>query len=111
MAGIQNLGVVNDAVGSAYGFGNKAFTATDNYLCSVIATNMSGADAHFYVYVIPEGATNYDNASTWAPIAFNLPLSTDNSYETFRFGINATDEIWVAGSANIRYFVQGIVQA
>jgi hypothetical protein len=68
------------------------------------------SDGNIYVYIIPQGATNYNNASTWAPIAFNLPLQSYNSYETFRFGLNDTDEVWVAGSAGVRYFVQGILQ-
>lgn len=110
MAGVQNLAVVDDATGTTYGFGNKAFEATNNYLCSVIATNMTATDANIYVYVVPQGATNYNNTATWAPIAYNLPLPAYNSYETFRFGINDNDEIWVAGSAGVRYFVQGILQ-
>lgn len=111
MAGIQNLAVVDDPTGTTYGFGNKAFTADANYLCSVIATNMTGVAGTINVYVIPQGSVNYTDADTWAPMAFNLPLPAYNSYETFRFGINSTDEIWVAGSAGVRYFVQGIVQA
>lgn len=111
MAGIQNLGTVDDATGTTYGFGIKAFDSNNNYLCSVIATNMTGTAGTINVYVVPQGATNYGNAETWAPIAYNLPLPAYNSYETFRFGINNTDEIWVAGSAGVRYFVQGIVQA
>jgi hypothetical protein len=41
MAGVQNLAVIDDAAGTTYGFGNKAFEADGNYLCSIIATNMS----------------------------------------------------------------------
>lgn len=111
MAGIQNLGVVDDAAGTVYGSGLNAFTADANYLCSVIATNMSATDGTINVYIVPQGGVNYGNLETWAPIAYNLPLPAYNSYETFRFGINPTDEIWVAGSAGVRYFVQGIEQA
>jgi hypothetical protein len=111
MAGIENLEVVHDSSGHAYGTsGIKAFTAPSSYLISVIATNTTSLDGHIYVYVIPEGSTNYASPNNWAPIAYNLPLPSNNSYETFRFGINFSDEVWVAGSAGMRYFVQGINQ-
>jgi hypothetical protein len=32
MAGIQRLGIVDDATGTVYGSGNQAFAATGNYL-------------------------------------------------------------------------------
>jgi hypothetical protein len=37
-------------------------------------------------------------------------LPSYNSYETFRFGVNSTDTVYVAGSAGVRYLVQGILQ-
>jgi hypothetical protein len=111
MAGIANLGVVDDAAGTTYGTGNKAFTATGSYLCSVIMSNYQITDAEVYVYVIPEGSTNYGNETTWGQIAYKVELEGYNTMETIRFGINSTDEIWVAGSAGVRYFVQGIEQA
>jgi hypothetical protein len=111
MAGIQNLAIIDDASGTTYGFGLNAFTADANYIVSVIATNMTDEDGSINVYIVPEGSTNYANSDTWAPIAYNLPLPAYNSYETFRFGVNNTDEVWVAGSAGTRYFVQGIEQA
>lgn len=107
MAGIQNLAIVDDTTGHAFGSGTVAFTASNNYLCSVIATNTSAVDGVIYVTVVPTGSTEEDGAL----IAYNLPLPAYNSYETFRFGINNTDSIYVAGSAGVRYFVQGIVQA
>lgn len=111
MAGIQNLGVVDDSVGTAYGFGNKAFTADGNYLCSVIVSNYQMTDANVYVYVVPQGSVNYGDETKWAQIAYNVEVEGYNVFETIRFGINTTDEIWVAGSAGVRYFVQGIEQA
>lgn len=107
MAGIQNLAIVDDATGTTFGSGINAFTADNNYLCSVIATSTSALDGVIYVTVVPAG----DTETNGALIAYNLPLPSYNSYETFRFGINNTDSIYVAGSAGVRYFVQGIVQA
>jgi hypothetical protein len=107
MAGIQRLGIVNDASGSSYGYGNQAFAATGNYLVSVIATNTASTDAEIYVYVVP---ADWESNTEWGLIAYKLPLPAYNSYETFRFGVNDTDEIYVAGSAGVRYLVQGILQ-
>lgn len=107
MAGIQNLAIVDDATGTTFGSGINAFTADNNYLCSVVATNTTANDGVIYVTVKTAAGTEAGGAL----IAYNLPLPSYNSYETFRFGINNTDSIYVAGSAGIRYFVQGIVQA
>jgi hypothetical protein len=108
MAGIQRLGIINDSSGTVYGSGNVAFTSTGSYLLSVIATNTAATDAEIYVYVVPTGTSQ--TPTQWGLIAYNLPLPAYNSYETFRFGVNDTDEIYVAGSAGVRYLVQGISQ-
>lgn len=110
MSGVRNLAVKDNPVDTAYGFGHKAFTANTNYLISLIVTNTATTNGNFYVYIIPEGSVNYNDTTEWAPIAYDLPLSANNSYETFRFGLNSTDEVWVAGSAGTKFFVQGIDQ-
>ena len=107
MAGIQRLGIVNDASGTVYGSGNVAFAATGSYLVSVIATNTAATDAEIYIYIVPVGFTS---ETEFGLLAYKLPLPAYNSYETFRFGVNDTDEIYVAGSAGVRYLVQGISQ-
>lgn len=107
MAGVQRLGVVDDAAGTVYGSGNLAFTANGNYLLSVIATNTAATDAEIYIYVVPSGWTSN---TEWGLITYKLPVPAYNSYETFRFGVNDTDEVYVAGSAGVRYTVQGINQ-
>jgi hypothetical protein len=107
MAGIQRLGIVNDAAGTVYGSGNVAFAATGSYLVSVIATNTAATDAEIYIYIVPVGFTS---ETEFGLLAYKLPLPAYNSYETFRFGVNNTDEIYVAGSAGVRYLVQGISQ-
>jgi hypothetical protein len=107
MAGVQRLGIIDDASGTVYGSGNLAFTATGNYLLSVIATNTAATAAEIYIYVVPDG---WEANTEFGLLAYKLPLSAYNSYETFRFGVNNTDEVYVAGSAGVRYLVQGILQ-
>ena len=109
MAGVQRLGLVDDTSGTVYGSGNLAFTATGNYLLSVIATNTAATDAEIYIYIVPAGTSQ--TPAQWGLITYKLPLSAYNSYETFRFGVNNTDTVYVAGSAGVRYLVQGILQA
>jgi hypothetical protein len=108
MAGVQRLGIIDDASGTVYGSGNLAFTATGNYLLSVIATNTAATAAEIYIYVVPDG---WEANTEFGLLAYKLPLSAYNSYETFRFGVNNTDEVYVAGSAGVRYIVQGILQS
>jgi hypothetical protein len=108
MAGVQRLGIIDDASGTVYGSGSLAFTATGNYLLSVIATNTAATAAEIYIYVVPDG---WEANTEFGLLAYKLPLSAYNSYETFRFGVNNTDEVYVAGSAGVRYIVQGILQA
>ena len=108
MAGIERLGV--NKLTSAVSFGSggtTVFTASDNYLCSVIATNLSATDANIYIYVIPSGAIT---EAEYALFAYNLTLPGYNSYETFRFAVNNGDVIKVAGSADVSYYVQGLDQ-
>lgn len=108
MAGIQRLNVVNDASGTSFGYGLVAFEATGAFLISVIATNTTDTDAEIYIYSVPAGASG--DQDLWALLAYKLPLPAYNSYETFRFGVNNTDTVYVAGSAGIQYFVQGLEQ-
>lgn len=107
MAGIQNLAIYDASSSAAFGSGAAAWTSTGSYLVSVIATNTTSTDAEIYVTLKTAAGTETGGAL----IAHKLPLPAYNSYETFRFGINNTDSIVVAGSAGIRYFVQGIEQA
>jgi hypothetical protein len=108
MAGIQRLGVTNLASAVAFGSGGTtAYTATDNFLLSIIATNTEATNASIYIYIIPSGATT---EAEYGLIAYSLPLSGYNTYETFRFGVNNGDVVKVAGSAGVSYYVQGIDQ-
>lgn len=107
MAGIQNLAVVHASSATTYGSGIPLFNAVESTLVSVIATNTAATDAEIYIYVVPD---DYEDQTEFALMAYKLPLPAYNSYETFRFGMKSTDTIWAAGSAGVRYFVQGIEQ-
>ena len=106
MAGIQRLAIYDQTSAAAFGSGNTAYTATGNYLVSVIATNTTANDAEIYVTL----KTSAGSEIAGALIAHKLPLPAYNSYETYRFGMNNTDVLVVAGSAGIRFFVQGVEQ-
>ena len=108
MAGINRLAVVDDATGTSFGEGIEAFVAPGNYLVSVIAANTTATDAEIYIYSVPFGTSG--DPDLWAILAYKLPLPAYNSYETFRFAANTTDSVYVAGSAGVRYFVQGLEQ-
>ena len=107
MAGIGRLAVARLSSTVAYGSsGTTLFTSTDYYLVSVIATNTSATDAEIYVYVIPSGASE----TGYGLIAYKLIVPAYNSYETFRFGINPTDVIKVAGPSGVAFYLQGLDQ-
>ncbi len=107
MAGIQNLAIHKSTSATSFGSGTNIWTSDANYLCSVIATNTNALDAEIYVTI----KTSTGSETGGALIAHKLPLPAYNSYETFRFGVNNTDAIYIAGPAGITYFVQGIEQA
>lgn len=108
MAGIQNLAIYDATTATVLGTnGVGIWVSTGNYLVSVIATNTTDAPVEISVSV----KTASGDEEEGALIAYKLPIPAYNSYETFRFGVNNTDAIHIAGSAGVRYFVQGILQA
>ena len=107
MAGIERLAVSRLSSTVAYGSsGTTLFTSADYYLVSVVATNTTAADVQVYVYVIPSGASE----TGYGLIAYNLTIPAYNSYETFRFGVNPTDVIKVAGPSGVAFYLQGLDQ-
>lgn len=115
MAGIQRLGVLKPAesnFGVAPTYGHLLHAAVGfSYVTSVIATNTGATNGAIYIYVIPGGPTMTTDVDDYGLIAYNLSLSGYNTYETFRFALNEGDEVWVAGSEGIAYYMQGIEQA
>ena len=75
-----------------------------NPLVSVIVTNTEGTDGEFYIYVT---TTSFP---TGLIIAYRQPLSGYNTYETFRFALDGDDTLYVAGSAGLSFYAQGIEQ-
>lgn len=106
MAGIERLAVARLASATSYSTGTTLFTSTDYYLVSVIATNTSATDAEIYVYVVPSGSSE----TGYGLIAYKLSVPAYNTYETFRFGVNPTDVVKVAGPAGVAFYLQGIDQ-
>ena len=107
MAGIERLAVARLSSTVAYGSsGTTLYTSADYYLVSVVATHTTAADVQVYVYVIPSGASE----TGYGLIAYNLTLPAYNSYETFRFGVNPTDVIKVAGPSGVAFYLQGLDQ-
>ena len=76
-------------------------------LVSVIATNKSYDAATIRVWVVPTGqdATPANHAT----IAYNSPISGNNSLETFRFPLQPDDKLYVrTSSADISVSLAGI---
>ena len=106
MAGIERLAIHNAAAATTLGSGTGIWVSTGSYLVSVIATNTTAVDGEISVVL----KTASGNEADGGLIAYKLPLPAYNSYETFRFGVNNTDAVHIAGSAGVRYLVQGIEQ-
>lgn len=91
-----------------YGFGHDLYTATEPMIVSVIVSNKNESTKGTYIYTVPQGAESVPE--DWGIIAYNLKITGYNTYETFRFAMNANDTLYVAGSADLAYFVQGTAQ-
>jgi hypothetical protein len=92
----------------AFGSGTSIHTASADTLASVIVVNKASQDGYANVYIIPDGSELVE--AEWAIVAYNLKISGYNTYETFRFAMNASDSLHVAGSADLAYFLQGTTQ-
>jgi hypothetical protein len=103
--GLIRLGISNPAATTA----TAIFTANNQYLVSVIATNKSlTTSANIRVWVEPSGSST---ESQYAYMIYDLPVGAQNSYETFRFAINQNDVIKVYSStANVSFSAYGLVQ-
>ena len=109
MPSIQRLNVLKTTESIFELDGDLLFDATaHDYLASVIATNTLASAGSLFVYIVPENETVEAN---YGLIAYNLTISGYNTYETFRFAINQGDQLYVAGSQGIAYYLQGIEQA
>jgi hypothetical protein len=75
-----------------------------NPLVSVIVTNTVSTNGEFYIYVTTS------SFPTGVIIAYRQPISGYNTYETFRFALDGDDTLYVAGSAGLSFYAQGIEQ-
>jgi hypothetical protein len=106
MAVLKPLGNVFLSTASTDVSGFQELYDTDGAspLVSVIVTNTASTDAEFYIFVT---TTSFP---TGLIIAYRQPLSGYNTYETFRFALDSDDVLYVAGSAGLSFYAQGIEQ-
>jgi hypothetical protein len=85
---------------------------TEPHLVSVIAASKATTVTPLTkvnIYVVPAGATLI---SQYAYIAYNLEIGLGQSFETFRFAVNAGDTLYVRSTTNTTSFsCNGIVQS
>jgi hypothetical protein len=105
---ITRLGIASPAANTA----TVLYAAGYSTLASVIIANKSTSTSilpKVDIYISPSGATT---ASQYAYIIANIELQAGQSFETFKFAINATDTVYVkATTANISASLNGIIQS
>jgi hypothetical protein len=104
---ITRLGIVNPAANTDAALVN--FTGA--HLVSVVASNKANVATPITkvtIYVVPANATI---AAQYAYICSNLIIAVGQSFETFRFAVNAGDTLYVRSSTNTAsFFCTGIAQ-
>lgn len=76
-------------------------------LASVIATNKSATPATIRVWVVPE--LQEAVPANHVTIAYDIPITGNNSLETFRFAIEPEDKVYIrVTSADISVSLTGI---
>lgn len=82
-------------------------TADVTCVSSVLVTNTSTVEALVTVYVKPFGAGN--TTSEYSYLAYGLPVSAGQSFETFRFALAIGDEVYVQATTAAVNFTSVIV--
>jgi hypothetical protein len=104
---ITRLGIVNPAVNTDTVLAN--FTGA--HLVSVVASNKASVATPITkvtIWVVPANATV---AAQYAYICSNLIIAVGQSFETFRFAVNAGDTLYVRSStATASFFCSGVEQ-
>jgi hypothetical protein len=104
VAAIERLAIVNPSANTA----NAAFTSDSTFLISVISNKSTTNNALISVWISPLGV---DSEGGRGYVAYELPLSVSNTYETIRFPVINTDVVRVqASTANVSFIVAGIDQ-
>lgn len=102
--GLQRLAISNPSANTD----TTLYTADNQYLMSVIATNLSASADYISVWVEPSGSSA---SADYAFIVYDLPVDGKNSYETFRFAVNQNDVVKIkATSNNFSFQSYGLVQ-
>jgi hypothetical protein len=105
---IIRLGVLTPAVTT----GQQLISVASSHLVSVVVANTSSQATPLCkvdIWVQPQGA---NQESEYAYIASNLTIGVGQSFETFRFALNAQDAIYVKSSiAGTSFSAYGLLQA
>jgi hypothetical protein len=105
---VADLGVVyNSSATTPTSSPSLLYTAVSNYLVEVIATNLAITDGVIYIFVKHASDTV---GTQWAYIVYNLPLPSQNAYESTKIAVKQGDSVYVAGSASISFHAQGMAQ-
>jgi hypothetical protein len=104
---IIRLGVATPAANTS----TQLVSVLNSHLASVVIANTSAQITPVCkvdIWVQPEGAATSDD---YAYIAANLTIGVGQSFETFRFALNAGDEVYVKSTiAGTSFSAQGILQ-
>jgi len=105
---IIRLGVATPAANTA----SQLVSVLNSHLASVIISNTSSQATPLCkvdIYVIPAGAAT---ESEYAYIVKNLTIGVGQSFETFRFALNANDAIYVKSTlAGTSFSAYGLLQS
>jgi hypothetical protein len=105
---IIRLGVLTPAANT----GQQLISVANSHLASVVVANTSSQATPLCkvdIWVQPQGASQ---VSEYAYIAANLSIGVGQSFETFRFALNAQDAIYVKSSiAGTSFSAYGLLQA
>ena len=105
---IIRLGVMTPSANA----GQQLISVASAHLVSVVVANTSAQatpQCKVDIWVQPQGASQ---ASQYAYIASNLTIGVGQSFETFRFALNAQDAIYVKSTiAGTSFSAYGLLQA
>jgi hypothetical protein len=82
------------------------YTVERSSLVSVVAVNLSGA-TKVTAWVVPN--TQEESPDNWIYFGNKIPLTSRNTFETFKTSVNVGDKVYVESeSGNVSFFVNGI---
>lgn len=105
---ITRLGVANPAAN----VDSAIYAANYSTLVSLVVSNKSASTSvlpKVEIYVVPDGASAQ---SQYAYIVSNLEIGAGQSFESFKFAVNASDTVFVKSTtANVSFSLYGLIQA